>query len=94
MANEKSCFDGKVVLVQPIEMGLTDLVNSQDGLYTLYLRGSEQGEKVDNRRLISCVSRCFSSSICIFSSISLYILTISGRIEGRVCGWRSRAAPG
>lgn len=58
VANEKGCFDGKVVLVQPIEVGLTDLVNSQDGLYTLYLRGSEQGEKVDERRLISCVSRC------------------------------------
>ena len=58
VANEEGSFDGKVVLVQPIEMGLTDLVNSQDGLYTLYLRGSEHGQKVDDRRLISCVSRC------------------------------------
>lgn len=33
VANEEGSFDGKVVLVQPIEMGLTNLVNSQDGLY-------------------------------------------------------------
>ncbi|MBQ6060113.1 MAG: tagaturonate reductase, partial [Clostridia bacterium] len=30
----------------------------QEGLYTLYLRGSENGRKVDDKRVISCVSRC------------------------------------
>ena len=28
----------------------------QEGLYTLYLRGSEKGQKVDAKRVISCVS--------------------------------------
>ena len=28
------------------------------GLYTLYLRGSEKGQKVDAKRVISCVSDC------------------------------------
>ncbi len=58
IANEKAGFNGKVVLVQPIAQGLTDLVNKQEGLYTLYLRGSEKGVKVDDKRVISAVSRC------------------------------------
>lgn len=59
-ANEKAGWDGKVVLVQPIAMGISDLINEQEGLYTLYLRGSEKGQKVDNKRVISTVSRCIN----------------------------------
>ena len=60
IANEKAGFNGKVVLVQPIAQGLTDLINRQEGLYTLYLRGSEKGVKVDDKRVISAVSRCIN----------------------------------
>ena len=60
IANEKASFNGKVVLVQPIAQGLTDLINKQEGLYTLYLRGSEKGVKVDDKRVISAVSRCIN----------------------------------
>ena len=60
IANEKAGFNGKVVLVQPIAQGLTELINAQQGLYTLYLRGSEKGKKVDDKRVISCVSRCLN----------------------------------
>ena len=60
MANEKADWDGKVVLVQPIAQGLTKLINDQEGLYTLYLRGSEKGVKVDDKRVISSVSRCIN----------------------------------
>ncbi len=60
IANEKAGFNGKVVLVQPIAQGLTDLINKQEGLYTLYLRGSENGVKVDDKRVISAVSRCIN----------------------------------
>ena len=57
VANEKAGFNGKVVLVQPIAAGLTKMINEQEGLYTLYLRGSENGEKVDLKRVISSCSR-------------------------------------
>ncbi|MBE5996111.1 MAG: tagaturonate reductase [Lachnospiraceae bacterium] len=60
MANEKVGWNGKAVLVQPIAMGLTKLINAQEGLYTLYLRGSEKGEKIDDKRVISSVSRCLN----------------------------------
>lgn len=60
ISNEKAGFNGKVALVQPIAQGLTDLVNKQEGLYTLYLRGSENGQKVDAKRVISAVDCCLN----------------------------------
>ena len=60
IANEKAGFNGKVVMVQPIASGLSDLINKQEGLYTLYLRGNEKGRKVDDKRLISCCSRALN----------------------------------
>ncbi len=60
MSNEKAGWNGKVALVQPIAQGLTKIINEQEGLYTLYLRGSENGEKVDRKRVISVVDRCYN----------------------------------
>ena len=60
LANEKAGWNGKCVLVQPIAPGLAKMINAQDGLYTLYLRGSENGRKVDDKRVISSVSRCLN----------------------------------
>ncbi len=58
--NEKANFNTKVILCQPIEQGLTDMINQQEGLYTLILRGNENGEKVIKKRVISSVSRCIN----------------------------------
>ena len=58
LMNEKAGFNGKVVLVQPIASGLTNTINEQEGLYTLLLRGRENGKKTERRRIISAVSRC------------------------------------
>ncbi len=60
IANEKVNWGGKVVLVQPIGGGLSEIINQQEGLYTLYLRGSQNGRKVDEKRVISTVSRCLN----------------------------------
>lgn len=64
LLNEKADFNGKVVLVQPnaraSSQGLTDAFRQQEGLYTLYLRGVEHGQKVSEKRVISCVSRCLN----------------------------------
>ena len=60
LANEKADWNGKCVLVQPIAQGLTNMINEQEGLYTLYLRGSQNGRKVDDKRVISSVSRCLN----------------------------------
>ncbi|HCT91952.1 MAG TPA: tagaturonate reductase, partial [Lachnospiraceae bacterium] len=64
MMNEKAGFNSKVVLVQPIGhaggFNVADVINEQEGLYTLYLRGFENGQKVNAKRIISCVSRCLN----------------------------------
>lgn len=64
MMNEKADFNSKVVLVQPIGhhdgFNVADVINEQEGLYTLYLRGFENGQKVNAKRIISCVSRCLN----------------------------------
>jgi tagaturonate reductase len=60
MSNEKVGWNGKCVLVQPIAPGLAGPINEQEGLYTLYLRGRQNGEKVDQKRIISSVSRCLN----------------------------------
>lgn len=60
MSNEKADWNGKVALVQPIAQGLTKLINEQQGLYTLYLRGSENGQPVNRKRVISVVDACYN----------------------------------
>ena len=60
VSNEKVGWNGKCVLVQPIAPGLAKMINDQEGLYTLYLRGRQNGEKVDAKRVISSVSRCLN----------------------------------
>ncbi len=63
LANERAGFNGKCMLVQPIKDGLTDIINSQEGLYTLYLRGTEDGVTVDRKRVISSVKGCLNPYI-------------------------------
>lgn len=60
LANERAGWNGKCALVQPIAAGLAEQINAQEGLYTLYLRGREDGRQVDRRRVISSVSRCLN----------------------------------
>lgn len=58
--NEKVDFNAKVVVCQPIAQGMAKKINEQEGLYTLFLRGFEDGKRVNNKRVISCVSRCIN----------------------------------
>ena len=60
VANERVGWNGKIVLLQPIQAGLASMINAQEGLYTLYLRGSEKGRKVDDKRVISACSRAMN----------------------------------
>ncbi len=55
--NNKSDFNGSVVVVQPIEQGLIDKLNEQDGLYTLYSQGMKGGIAVKEHAVIESISR-------------------------------------
>ena len=55
--NQKTDFNGSVVVVQPIEKGMVEWLNEQDGLYHLNLQGLLNGEPVDSVDLIDVISR-------------------------------------
>lgn len=42
--NHKAGFNSSVIVVQPIETGLVDVLNIQKGMYNLYLRGIKNGK--------------------------------------------------
>jgi len=46
-----------VVVVQPIEKGMVEWLNNQDGLYHLNLQGLQNGQSVDSVDLIDVISR-------------------------------------
>lgn len=55
--NSNDIFNGNVVVVQPIETGMVDMLNEQDGLYTLLLRGIQNGETIEHKELITSVKK-------------------------------------
>ncbi|WP_338825725.1 Altronate oxidoreductase [Moorella thermoacetica] len=55
--NKKGMFQGRVVVVQPLARGLIDKLNQQDGLYTLILRGYQDGQMIEKREIITSISR-------------------------------------
>ena len=58
--NEKTDFNGNVVIVQPLEQGLGDMLNEQKGLYTTVLRGVQNGKTVEQYRAINSVEACLN----------------------------------
>ena len=55
--NQKTDFNASVVVVQPIDRGMVDMLNEQDGLYHLNLQGLHDGKPVDSIDLIDVISR-------------------------------------
>ena len=58
--NEKTDFNSSVVVVQPIEKGMIDALNAQDGLYHVNLQGLSNGEVINSLRMIDVISRALS----------------------------------
>jgi tagaturonate reductase len=59
--NDKAGFNSSVVVVQPIANGMVDMLNAQDGLYHLTLKGIDKGEPVYSTQLIDVISRGLNS---------------------------------
>ena len=59
-ANRDGIYEGSIVLCQPIAQGLKDMINAQDGVYTLAMRGAENGQPVENIEVLTSVSRCIN----------------------------------
>ena len=55
---DQGLFDGSVVVVQPIERGMCEMLQKQNCEYNLFLRGIDGGEVVDEHTHIHVISRC------------------------------------
>lgn len=54
--NKATDFNAGVVVVQPIERGMVDMLNSQDGLYHVNLQGIDKGQPVDSIEMIDVIN--------------------------------------
>jgi tagaturonate reductase len=61
-ANRQGVFNGRVVVVKSTSTGGADAFDKQNGLYTLCIRGVEDGNNVDESIINSSVSRVLSAS--------------------------------
>lgn len=57
LTNENSDFNASVVVVQPIEKGLCDVLEAQNCKYTLVMRGIANSKSVVQTKSIDCISR-------------------------------------
>ena len=60
LLNEKVNFQSSVQLIQPINNGLSDVINHQGGLYHVILEGLKDGKMFQEMRLISCIKGCLN----------------------------------
>ena len=51
--NDTQSFNAGVAVVQPIEHGMINMLNDQDGLYTLFLKGIEKDEEIQQKQVIT-----------------------------------------
>ena len=70
--NSNGLFNGSVTIIQPIPNGMVDVLNSQDGLYTLFMRGLVNGGQVCEKKIITSVTK----GINIYTDFKQYSETI------------------
>lgn len=57
---EQGLYDGKIVVVQPIEKGMCQMLADQNCQYNLFLRGIDQGQVVNEHTHITSISRALN----------------------------------
>src|SRR5688572_23688141 len=60
-ANRRGIFNGRIVVVKSTSKGDSSSFEKQDGLYTVCVRGLQNGEKVEENIINSSVSRVLSA---------------------------------
>ena len=58
--NEQGLYDGKIVVVQPIENGMCQMLADQNCEYNLFLRGIDNGQVVNEHTHITSISRALN----------------------------------
>jgi tagaturonate reductase len=60
-ANQNNIFNGRIVVVKSTEKGDAGAFDTQDGLYTVCIRGLENGKQVDKKVINASISRVLSA---------------------------------
>ncbi|MBQ2824023.1 MAG: tagaturonate reductase [Oscillospiraceae bacterium] len=55
--NDETDFNGSTVLIKPIQFGSVEQFAKQNNLYTVYLRGLENGRETIKKRVITSISK-------------------------------------
>lgn len=55
--NKEIGFNAGVDVVQPLATGMVDMLNAQDGLYHVYLKGIKNGKPITEYSLIDCINQ-------------------------------------
>jgi tagaturonate reductase len=55
--NKEAAFNAGVAVVQPLKNGLIDVLNKQNGLYNLFMKGVKKGEEIQENVTISCIQK-------------------------------------
>ncbi len=69
VANEQGVFDGNVAIVKCVPFGSLERFEKQDNLYTVVLRGKQDGKVVNASRIVTSVSQ----SVCCYGSFAKYM---------------------
>ena len=54
--NKQGLFQGGIAVVQPIDKGMTKVLDEQDDLYTTLLEGKLNGQKVQDHEIIESIN--------------------------------------
>ncbi len=55
--NDETDYNGSTVLIKPIEFGTTEQFKKQNNLYTVYLRGLENGKETIKKRVVTSINK-------------------------------------
>ncbi|HTJ52432.1 MAG TPA: tagaturonate reductase [Cyclobacteriaceae bacterium] len=61
-ANRQGIFNGRIVVVKSTSSGSSSAFDTQDGLYTLAVKGIENGKRVEENIVCSAISRVLSAT--------------------------------
>jgi tagaturonate reductase len=61
-ANRQGIFNGRVLVVKSTQTGDGEVFKTQNGLYSIFVRGKEAGVSIDQHIICSAISRVISSS--------------------------------
>ncbi|MCM8568441.1 tagaturonate reductase [Gramella jeungdoensis] len=53
--NKEADFNAGVAVIQPLPGGAVNMLNQQDGLYNLFMKGIRKGRKIEEKEVISCI---------------------------------------